>query len=519
MHLSYYYLHFISEELALKLRGATLAECYLQSRHEFVAAFYKDSEEFFIKLNFFPDFTCIAFPETFQRSKKSTYNYFKEAYGSKVLEVVQHQNDRSFHLTLENNYSLLFKLHGSRANVLCYHTNVCIDLINKSLPNDRQIDLSEVHQQPEQTFEAFLKQDKNLRSLFPAFDKTVLRYLTQNGYETLGDTAQWQLLEATLKKLQTPRFLLCQQDTKVVLSFFETDTILQSFTSAIEAANAFERLYGQDFYFKREQQTILTSLAQKHKKATGYLDVINKKLQELKTQTRYDEIGHILMASLHEIPLHKEEVTLTSFYTGNPIRIKLKPNLSPQKNAENYFRKAKNQKLEFDELEKNILQKEETLTQIAQHLEAIRQISELRPLRKYLKEHLLQTPKNTPEKEAESLFRNFTIDGFEILVGKNAHNNDLLTQKHSFKEDLWLHARGVTGSHVLIKYQAGKKFPKSVIEKAAQIAAYYSKMKTNSLCPVIVTPKKYVRKPKGAEAGQVVIEREEVVLVPPALPF
>jgi predicted ribosome quality control (RQC) complex YloA/Tae2 family protein len=68
----------------------------------------------------------------------------------------------------------------------------------------------------------------------------------------------------------------------------------------------------------------------------------------------------------------------------------------------------------------------------------------------------------------------------------------------------------------LIKYKAGKKFPKNVVEKAAQLAAYYSKRKTDSLCPVIVTPKKFVRKPKGALEGQVMVEREEVLLVKPA---
>ena len=116
----------------------------------------------------------------------------------------------------------------------------------------------------------------------------------------------------------------------------------------------------------------------------------------------------------------------------------------------------------------------------------------------------------------ESLFKKFTINGFDILVGKNAKNNDLLTKSYSHKEDLWLHARDVAGSHVLIKYKSGVKFPKNVIEKAAQLAAYYSKRKSDSLCPVIVTPKKYVRKAKKAKDGEVVVEREEVILVKPS---
>ena len=100
-------------------------------------------------------------------------------------------------------------------------------------------------------------------------------------------------------------------------------------------------------------------------------------------------------------------------------------------------------------------------------------------------------------------------------MGKNAQANDTLTQKFGYKEDLWLHAKDVSGSHVLIKHQAGKNFPRDVIEFAASLAAYNSKRRNESLCPVIVTPKKYVRKRKGDPAGAVVVEREKVMMVVP----
>jgi predicted ribosome quality control (RQC) complex YloA/Tae2 family protein len=73
----------------------------------------------------------------------------------------------------------------------------------------------------------------------------------------------------------------------------------------------------------------------------------------------------------------------------------------------------------------------------------------------------------------------------------------------------------VAGSHVLLKYQAGKNFPKEVIERAAQLAAYYSKRKNESLCPVVVTPRKFVRKRKGDLPGAVVVDREDVIMVEP----
>ncbi|HLT71447.1 MAG TPA: NFACT RNA binding domain-containing protein, partial [Cyclobacteriaceae bacterium] len=98
----------------------------------------------------------------------------------------------------------------------------------------------------------------------------------------------------------------------------------------------------------------------------------------------------------------------------------------------------------------------------------------------------------------------------------SAQANDQLLQKYSSKDDLWLHARDVSGSHVIVKHQAGKKFPGAVIERAAQLAAFHSKRKNESLCPVILTPRKYVRKRKGDPAGTVVVDREEVIMVVPA---
>lgn len=112
-------------------------------------------------------------------------------------------------------------------------------------------------------------------------------------------------------------------------------------------------------------------------------------------------------------------------------------------------------------------------------------------------------------------YKKFETSGFVILVGKGARENDELTLKYAKKDDLWLHAKDVSGSHVILKQQSNKPFPREVIEKAAQLAAYYSKRKTDSLTPVIVTPKKFVRKPKGLPPGLVHVDKEDTILVSP----
>jgi predicted ribosome quality control (RQC) complex YloA/Tae2 family protein len=117
-------------------------------------------------------------------------------------------------------------------------------------------------------------------------------------------------------------------------------------------------------------------------------------------------------------------------------------------------------------------------------------------------------------------FRVFTVEGgFEVWAGKGSQNNDLLTLRYAKPHDLWFHVRGAGGSHVVLRTSSATGQPnKRAKEQAAGIAAYYSKMRNARLVPVAVTEKKYVRKPKGAPAGTVALQREEVIFAAPSLP-
>lgn len=116
--------------------------------------------------------------------------------------------------------------------------------------------------------------------------------------------------------------------------------------------------------------------------------------------------------------------------------------------------------------------------------------------------------------------RRFAIsDGWIALVGRSNRENDLLTHKLAKPRDLWFHARGVAGSHVILQRGGRKDNPSEpVLEAAAGIAAYYSKGRTSGLVPVIYTERRYVRKPRKAPPGLAVCLREKVLMVEPKLP-
>ena len=130
-------------------------------------------------------------------------------------------------------------------------------------------------------------------------------------------------------------------------------------------------------------------------------------------------------------------------------------------------------------------------------------------------------PKGAPKyREPEKTYRSFDIDErWFALVGRSNFENDEITFKVAKPNDLWFHAQGVPGSHVVLRPRGGSDGPPArVIQLTASLAAHFSKAKHSSLVPVIYTQRKYVRKFKGARPGQVTCEREKMVMVPPALP-
>jgi predicted ribosome quality control (RQC) complex YloA/Tae2 family protein len=112
-------------------------------------------------------------------------------------------------------------------------------------------------------------------------------------------------------------------------------------------------------------------------------------------------------------------------------------------------------------------------------------------------------------------YRVVRYEGFEIRIGKGARENDELLRNYTTKFDKWLHAKDVSGSHVVIRNPSQNQISMDVIERAAQLAAYYSKAKNEGMAAVIYTDRKYVRKPKGAHPGMVKVDREYTILVEP----
>jgi predicted ribosome quality control (RQC) complex YloA/Tae2 family protein len=514
MHNSYFFLKHLSHELNQKLQGYSVVSCFSQSKDELIIEFNNNSSSFFIKAHLQSDFCCLSFPSAFSRARKNSVDLFQEVVLKRVETVRQFDNERSFLIELTDGLGLLFKMYGNRSNIILFQDGVVLGIFRNHLVADLEIQLNTLDRSLDWNFDYFKKNEFDIRKAFFTISNDSWEYLESQGWETLDIEMKWNLLHKFRNQLMKGEFFLIRKDGRISLSLFETDEVIRKHLNSIDALNDFFLLKMQTGSMDDEKQSALRIILEKEKQTARYIAKNKALLHSLETDQQYQLWADLIMANLHLVGKGMEKVSLDNYHApGQSVEIKLKKDLTPLKNAEAYYRKAKNQQVEITKLSEGIQQKEKTLAELQKMKAALANTEDGAVVKKLLKRSGI---KSESEKESIRLpYKEVEFKSFVIRIGKNADDNDELTLKYSYKEDLWLHAKDVSGSHVVIKHQAGKNFPKDVIERAAELAAFHSKRKGESLCPVAVTSKKFVRKRKGDPAGMVVVEKEKVIMVEP----
>ncbi len=513
MHNNYYFLRQLSLQLERILTGAKLVECFSQNKDELIIVFEKDQHYIPIKAHLLSTFSCLAFPWDFHRARKNSIDLFPEITGRTVEAIQQFENERSFAFHFGDEQSLLFKMHGNKSNIILFNGDEKT-LFKNSLPGDEQIVLGEMDRAIDFSKPAFEKNIHSLKKLYFTFGEVVWQYRKEKGFYDQPLNQQWEMISDTLQKLNSPTFFQTKLNNEIIFSLLPVGEILKESTNPMEAVTDFFYAYTQTHSLSTEKDKAIGMLTSKLKASQSFLNKTTSKLKDLKIENTYKIWADLLMANLYSIPERAKKISLPDFQDpSRQIEIPLSETLSPQLNAERYYRKSKNHQIEINRLEESIQNKSEEIKSLEQQLAELQQSTHLKELRQYVEKFGLE---KKPQEEVIFLpYRAIEFQGFQIWIGKNSKANDELTLKHSYKEDLWLHAKDVAGSHVLIKYKSGKPFPKEVIERGAQLAAHFSKRKNESLCPVAYTQKKFVRKRKGDPAGAVVVEKETVILVKP----
>lgn len=268
------------------------------------------------------------------------------------------------------------------------------------------------------------------------------------------------------------------------------------------------------------------------------LHVIRKNLQrnkkklkklsnELKATENADEYrikGEVLTTYLYQIKRGMTKITLPNFYDNNKeITISLSNQLSPSQNAQKYFKKYQklknavtfiNEQIELTKKEVAYLEEIQTQIELATPTDLNDIKTELQQ-EGYIKKkqqkskHSSRVKINKPESFIAS-------DGTEILVGKNNLQNEKLTLHTAKKTDIWLHAKNIPGSHVIIK--SNNPSDETLFE-AAMLAAYFSKFRSSANVPIDYVQVKNIRKPNGSKPGFVIYEGQKTLTVTPTEDF
>ena len=264
------------------------------------------------------------------------------------------------------------------------------------------------------------------------------------------------------------------------------------------------------------------------------LKIINRKKERIQADIedaanadQYKKMGNLLMSNLVQIPPHAESITLPDLFgTTNPdVVIPLNPERSATANASEYLKRARKARKGAPILATRLEATKKEKNQIQQHinrLETIQSEAELNDLRRELETaRLVKLPKKRPQKNSRRKKSDIhprryrTHEGWLVLVGRNNTENDRLT-KSSTREDIFFHAHGCPGSHVILKREGRADHPsRSTLKEAASLAAYWSKARGSKSVSVNYTDIRYVQKPRGAPAGLVTIRNEKTIMVEP----
>ncbi len=277
-------------------------------------------------------------------------------------------------------------------------------------------------------------------------------------------------------------------------------------------------LVGADAY-DAARQPVREAIAEARTRLQKKLESLRSGLQDDATLERLRQSGELLLAYQYTLSPGARELRAAYEVDGPELVISLDPALTPLENARRYFEqyeKAKRARAGVPELIAATEQELAYLDQLATDLELATNWPEIGEVQEALQRHGYWRGQHTagPRGGLVGPLKVTTDSGHVIWVGRNARQNEQVTFEKGGPADLWLHARGVPGAHVIIK-SGGGEVPPEVIRRAAELAAYYSAARNEARVLVDVTQRRHVRKIKGGKPGMVTYRNETPVEVVP----
>lgn len=520
----------LSQELQC-LIGAKLIECFSQEKGNLILCFYDGKQLRYLQFNTQPQTVALFLRKNYERAGKNSIDLFEQTLGDVVLNIEVVENERIIKIEYMNYFMFFVLFGGSKTNLyLANKENKIIEAFKSS----SKFVGNEFSVQQEQKVLLSSKEmnlidwlSKNYNFLGKIYSIELLKKLNLEPTHPFLDLKEEQIYNLKLEVekfksyiLNSKYYYLYKTTNKYILSLIELQNIKSIYKTFDSLSQAIEN-------------KVINTLKDKQfaELYNKYLSLINKSLEKVNKNLQKIEKAQDLVKRADEYKLYAdllisqpdlkqrgiEQIALTD-WDNKEIIIPLNKKQDLKDNAQNYYEKAKKSKenlVELERLKPKLIIKKDWLEKCLDELKNVNNIKELKEKVSKIK---MEANLDEQYETQSSKFREFDLgEGYLLYVGKSAKNNDELTLKFAKPNDLWFHARGAEGSHAILKINKKGIVPKHILEKSAQIVAYYSKARNSKYVPVCYTYKKYVHKPKGANPGAVVISREEVIMVEPKL--
>ncbi|EHJ51602.1 NFACT family protein [Streptococcus macacae] len=534
-----FFLHHLIKELKEQLLGGRIQKINQPFEQELVLAVRNNGQNYKLLLSAHPVFGRLQITQTNVQNppKPNTFTMIMRKYlqGAVIEAINQIENDRIVELRVSNKneigdqtkVTLMIEIMGKHSNIILIDKNE-----NKIIESIKHIGFSQNSYRtvlPGSTYLAPPKTDA--QNPFTISDEKLFELLqtetlNARNLQTLFQGLGRDSTEELLKRLQSDKvknfrnfFALPTSPSLTKKSFAAV-----SFTDSQKQSGSLSDLLDYFYQDKAERDRIAQQASDLIRRVQTELDKNKKKLKkqikDLEDTDKAEDFrqkGELLTTYLNLVPNNQDKVELDNYYTGKTLTISLDKSLSPSQNAQRYFKKYQKLKEAVKHLGGLI---EETRATI-QYLESVEMslnhanLSEIADIRAELIETGFikgrHQEKIHKRKKPETYLAS---DGRTIiLVGKNNLQNDELSFKMSKKGELWFHAKGIPGSHVLIKNNIN---PSDAIKTdAAELAAFFSKARFSNLVQVDMIEAKKLNKPTGAKPGFVTYTGQKTLRVTP----
>ncbi len=544
---NYYTLRALVREWQSDLDGTRIQDIYSQNKNELTVALSGAEQDWMVRGSVQRPFLYLFRRPGYSKARRNVATLFEDVIGQVVSGVSIADRDRLVSLELDDGSRILWQLFGARANAFHVAPDGTIvaafqrhdELVGTEAPEPYPAPMPETFEEFEQRWKPNRNKTRQaVQSAVSLFGADLAREtlhragVTADAPEDCTEAERRALFEASMalrEALKDPDPVIYGEgqfpDAFALVPLHHREDDPAERFDAVDAAVAdFVRRTLAEEHFHRLYDPLEEALesAAEHERRSA-----ERMMEELQSESRagrYERWGHLLMAQQDQVPEGAEEVELPDlFEDGEPVTIPVDPAKSPVENAEHYYDRARRTRRSREEAEARLDDTIERANRAEALLEDLRTIDTLDGIKQFRAEREEEFAPFVERDDADVdrfPYRRFDLgDGFEVWVGKNARQNHELTFHASQKYDLWLHARGVPGAHTVLHLPNRDAEPgKRRIYTAAAIAAHHSQSKGSDVVPVMITERKYVTSPKGADPGVVRVDREDVVMVEPGLP-